>query len=64
MSSPDFFDRPVSLPCLKCGVMITKSIRWYRENPGDPCVSCGQPIFIMIEGDIPILNADDPTKPH
>ena len=48
----EFLDRPVNKPCLKCNTMLTKPIRWYRnETPGDPC---GQPIYIMVEGDSPI----------
>jgi hypothetical protein len=58
----DYLDKAVGHPCLQCHQVITKSIRWYRDNPGDPCPNCGKPIFIAMEGDVPKPLTDDPTK--
>jgi len=60
----DIRDRPLNRPCLKCGAMLTKTIRWYRENKGVPCESCGTPIYVVQDGDIIMPGIEDVGQPQ
>jgi hypothetical protein len=60
----DFPDKPVDMPCPNpdCKRIVKETVRWRRDNPGAPCANCGTPLYIMIEGDIPILKTEDPNQ--